>query len=183
MSPVSNGQDLSLLPKLFTYRSCQAITIHGTARWQTRMGSNEIRSYQHDDAVELAENLRVTLGRFVRGIKAQAGTPTTSQSETLSILDRAGPLTVSQLADRRNVKHQSMRLVAGHLESDGLISKMPSPADGRSQLLSITESGRAFLSRAREARTSEIAKLIADRLSKQDKRTLEAAIKVIERLC
>lgn len=161
----------------------RSIRVQGIAGWQNIMGTDEIRSNKHDDALEIAENLRVTLGRFVRGIKTQAGTPTTSQSETLSILDRAGPLSVSQLAERRNVKHQSMRLVAGHLESEGLICKIPSPTDGRSQILSITESGRASLWQAREARTSEIAKLIRDRLSKQDRRTLEAAIKIIERLC
>jgi DNA-binding MarR family transcriptional regulator len=69
------------------------------------------------------------------------------------------------------------------LESEGLISKMPNPADGRSQLLSITENGRAELSHAREARTLQIANLIEERLSEKDRRTLGAAIRVIEQLC
>jgi Transcriptional regulators len=147
------------------------------------MANEEAGSENHPYALALAENLRVTLGRFVRGVKTQVNTPTTSQSETLSLLDREGPLSVAELADRRNVRHQSMRLVAGQLESDGLISRMPNPADGRSQLLFITEHGRAELSRAREARTSRIANLIEERLSEKDRRTLEAAIRVIERLC
>ena len=147
------------------------------------MASEEASSEKDSDALALAENLRVMLGRFVRGVKTQANTPTTSQSETLSLLDRAGPLSVAELADRRNVRHQSMRLVAGQLESEGLISKMPNPADGRSQLLSITEKGKEKLSRAREARTLQIASLIEERLSATDRRTLEAAIGVIERLC
>lgn len=147
------------------------------------MAGQDAGSETHADALALAENLRATLGRFVRGVKTQANTPTTSQSETLSLLDRAGPLSVAELADRRNVRHQSMRLVAGQLESEGLISKMPNPADGRSQLLSITDKGRAQLSRAREARTLQIANVIEERLSDKDRRTLEAAIRVIERLC
>ncbi|KQV30218.1 hypothetical protein ASC97_22125 [Rhizobium sp. Root1203] len=147
------------------------------------MPREEASSGKHTDAVVLAENLRVTLGKFVRGVKTQANTPTTSQSETLSLLDREGPLSVAELAERRNVRHQSMRLVAGQLESDGLVSKMPNPADGRSRLLSITENGRGQLSRAREARTSQIANLIEERLSEKDRRTLEAAIRVIKRLC
>ena len=134
------------------------------------------------DSRVLAENLRVVVGKFVRGIKTQANT-TTSQSETLSLLDRAGPLSVAELADRRNVKHQSMRLVAGQLEAEGLISKMPHPADGRSQLLSINQQGEEVLSRAREARTSQIAKLINERLSAKDRQTLAAAIGIVERLC
>ncbi len=147
------------------------------------MARQEAGAETHTDALALAENLRATLGRFVRGVKTQANTPTTSQSETLSLLDRAGPLSVAELADRRNVRHQSMRLVAGQLESEGLVSKMPNPADGRSQLLTITENGRAQLSRAREARTLQIANVIEERLSDKDRRTLEAAIRVIERLC
>lgn len=138
---------------------------------------------RRNPALALAEDLRATLGRFVRGVKTQANTPTTSQSETLSLLDRAGPLSVAELADRRKVRHQSMRLVAGQLESDGLISKMPNPADGRSQLLSITESGQAELFRAREARTAQIAGLIEERLSDEERQTLQAAIRIIERLC
>ena len=135
------------------------------------------------NALALAEDLRVTLGKFVRGIKTAAKTPTTSQSETLSLLDRSGPLNVAELANLRNVRHQSMRLVAGQLELAGLIGKLPNPADGRSQLLSITEKGRDELSRSREARTSEIAALIETRLSDEDRQTLEAAILVIQRLC
>ena len=147
------------------------------------MASQEAGAETHTDALALAENLRATLGRFVRGVKTQANTPTTSQSETLSLLDRAGPLSVAELACRRNVRHQSMRVVAGQLESEGLVSKMPNPADGRSQLLTITENGRAQLGRAREARTLQIANVIEERLSDKDRRTLEAAIRVIERLC
>lgn len=147
------------------------------------MASEDAGSEGHADALVLAERLRATLGSFVRGVKTQADTPTTAQSDTLSLLDREGPLSVAELADRRNVRHQSMRLVAAQLESQGLVGKMPNPADGRSQLLTITESGRAELSRARRARTGQIAGLIEERLSAEDRRTLEAAIGIIERLC
>lgn len=147
------------------------------------MASEEVCVEEHVPALALAEDLRATLGRFVRSVRTQANTPTTSQSETLSLLDRAGPLTVAELAERRNVRHQSMRLVAGQLETEGLISKMPNPADGRSQLLSITDNGRAELSRAREARTSQIADLIEERLSEEHRRTLATAIRIVERLC
>ena len=146
------------------------------------MASEESGRENHTDALALAEDLRVTLGKFIRGVKTKANTPTTSQSETLSLLDRSGPLSVAELAERRNVRHQSMRLVAGQLESAGLISKMPNPADGRSQLLSITENGRAELLRSRRARTSKIAALIEERLSQEDRRTLEAAIRLLDRL-
>ncbi|KQY13127.1 MarR family transcriptional regulator [Rhizobium sp. Root482] len=135
-----------------------------------------------EDALALAENLRDTIGKFVRGIRSQADTPTTSQSETLSLLDRNGPLSVAQLAGLRHVRHQSMRLVVAQLEMEGLADKLPNPADGRSQLLSLTEKGREALSRSREARTSKIADLIEEKLSDRDRQILRAAIVVIERL-
>lgn len=147
------------------------------------MASEDLGPESHADALALADHLRATLGRFVRGVKTQANTPTTSQSDTLALLDREGPLSVAELADRRNVRHQSMRLVAAQLESEGLVKKTPNPADGRSQLLSITESGQAELFRARQARTAQIADLIEERLSDEDRRMLEAAIRIIERLC
>ncbi|MGF9567177.1 MarR family transcriptional regulator [Neorhizobium sp. BT27B] len=139
-------------------------------------------SSEQGDALALAEKLRQTLGKFVRGIRLQADTPTTSQSETLALLDRNGPLSVAKLAGLRNVRHQSMRLVVGQLEADELVGKVPNPADGRSQLLSITAKGREQLSRSREVRTLKIASLIKERLSDQERETLRAAIAVIERL-
>lgn len=147
------------------------------------MARDEADIKEDIDALVLAEQLRATLGKFVRGIKAEANTPTTSQSETLSLLERVGPLSVAELAECRNVRHQSMRLVVGQLEAEGLINKSPNPADGRSQLLSITGSGQERLSRSRDARTSQIAKVITERLSDEDRRTLIAAILVIGRLC
>jgi len=146
------------------------------------MTSDRASSENRTDALELAEDLRATLGRFVRLVKNEANTPTTSQSETLSLLDRSGPLTVAELANLRNVRHQSMRLVTAQLELDGLVGKLPNPADGRSRLLSITQKGREELSRSRKARTLKIAALIEERLSNQDRQTLQAAILIIERL-
>lgn len=131
----------------------------------------------------IAERLRATLGRFVRSIRAQADTPTTSQSETLLLLEQSGPLSIADMATLRNVRHQSMRLVSAHLEAEGLVSRMPNPTDRRSQLLSITEKGRERLSHSREARTLKIASLIEERLTDEEKRALEAAIRIIDRLC
>lgn len=146
------------------------------------MAGDENINEDDSAGLQLAENLREIVGTFVRRIRSQADTPTTSQSEALSLLDREGPLSVAELAERRNVKHQSMRLVAAQLEAERLISKAPHPADGRSQLLSITQAGRAELGRARSARTEEIAKAIKERLSDEERRMLGEAIRIIEKL-
>ncbi|MBS1184325.1 MAG: hypothetical protein H6Q99_4205 [Proteobacteria bacterium] len=134
------------------------------------------------DALELGEDLRRVVGQFVRGVRLKADTPTSSQSETLALLDREGALSVASLAARRHVRHQSMRLVVDQLEAKGLVVRMENPADGRSQLVCLSEPGRLALSRSREARSLEIAALIDERLSDEDRRVVRAAIAVIERL-
>ena len=146
------------------------------------MAQNKAHSEDNADTLALAENLRVTIGTFVRRVKSEADTPTTTQSETLSLLDRNGPLSVAELANRRSVRHQSMRLVAAQLERDGLVGKLPNPSDGRSRLLSITDKGRETLSGDRAARTSKIAALLGERLSDRDRRVLREAILIINAL-
>lgn len=147
------------------------------------MSTDEAVSGKDTTTLLLAENLRNALGRFVRSVRTQADTPTTSQSETLSLLEKSGPMSIADLASQRSVRHQSMRLVTTQLEAEDLVCKVMNPADRRSQLLSITEKGREQLALSREARTSKIAELIDDRLSDAERRTLEAAILVIQKLC
>ncbi|WP_109366527.1 MarR family transcriptional regulator [Ochrobactrum soli] len=147
------------------------------------MKNNEVALGQEATSQILAERLRATLSRFVRNVRSQADTPTTSQSEALLLLEQSGPLSIADLATRRNVRHQSMRLVSSQLEAEGLVRRMPNPADRRSQLLSLTEKGRESLSRSREARTLKIATLIDERLTDEERRVLEVAIHIIDRLC
>lgn len=64
-----------------------------------------------------------------------------------------------------------------------MVSRVPNSADRRGQLLSITEKGRESMSLSRQARTSEIATLIEERLSEEERRVLAAAIQIIDRLC
>jgi DNA-binding MarR family transcriptional regulator len=134
------------------------------------------------EALALGEELRRVVGTFVRSVRRQAGTPTSSQSETLGLIDRDGPTSIVHLAAERKVKHQSMRLVVDQLEVSGLITRLPNPEDGRSQLIALSEEGRAALAQSRAARRREIASLIDARLSHADRQVLRAAIAVIERL-
>ena len=134
------------------------------------------------EALALGEELRRVVGTFVRSIRREADTPTSSQSETLALIDRQGPMSVASLAAERKVKHQSMRLVVGQLEEGGLVTRLPDPQDGRSQLIALSDAGRAALARSREARQREIASLIDERLTDADRQALRAAIALIEKL-
>ncbi|WP_092183213.1 MarR family transcriptional regulator [Devosia sp. YR412] len=146
------------------------------------MASNKDNSPEALETVQLAEDLRRVTGKFVRAIRSQAQSPTTAQSETLGLLGRNGLMTVADLAERRDVRHQSMRVTIAQLEAAQLVAKTPNPADGRSALLAITDKGRQALVRSREARALQIAGLIEDRLSATERATLRAAIAVLDRL-
>jgi DNA-binding MarR family transcriptional regulator len=134
------------------------------------------------DDLALAERLRRAIGDFVRVVRAQADTPTTARLETLDLLDRAGALTTAALAQRRHVKHQSMRLVIEQLERDGLVEKTADPQDRRGQLIVLRLEGRAALAQDRQARALWIATALRDHIGSEGRRDLERAIGLLERL-
>lgn len=146
------------------------------------MPNDQSRDKSDQDSLLLAERLRIVIGKLVRSVRSSAQTPTTAQSETLGLLDRGGPLSVAELASRRSVRHQSMRLVVGQLIEGGLVEKLQNPADGRSQLIALTQQGRQAQFLSRRARADAIGQLIQDRLSAEERQTLQAAITILERL-
>ena len=134
------------------------------------------------DVTALAEEVRGAVSRLVRTVRQETGTPRTARSDTLELLERTGPANIATLAQQRNVKHQSMRLVTAQLEADGLIRRGPDGNDGRSVLFSITAKGRKWLRDGRTARTDSIAERIAGRLSPAERAVLADAIPLLARL-
>lgn len=134
------------------------------------------------DVADLAEDLRSAVSAFVRTVRYDTDTPRSAGADTLELLDRDGPANIAALAQIRNVKHQSMRLVTAQLEEEGLVERTPDPRDGRSVLFAVTPRGRDRLRDARAARAAHIADLIAARLSADECAELRAAIRLIGRL-
>ena len=134
------------------------------------------------DVADLAEDLRSAVSAFVRSVRYDTDTPRSAGSDTLELLDRGGPANIAALAQVRNVKHQSMRLVTAQLEEEGLVERTPDPQDGRSVLFAVTARGREQLRTARAARSAHIADLIAARLAPGERAELRAAIRLVARL-
>ena len=65
-----------------------------------------------------------------------------TQFLTLTALNQLGSVAVNALAERLDIERTAMGKMAGFLERDGLISIRPSPTDGRSRLIELTEKGR-----------------------------------------
>lgn len=126
--------------------------------------------------------LRDSVGRFVRAIRNHSGTATTAESEVLAFLQRAGAASVAVLAEARGVKHQSMRQVVARLAALDLLALQPDPADGRSQLVSLTRTGRASVKQDQAARSAYLAQAMAVRLSAPELALLSEATALLDRL-
>jgi DNA-binding MarR family transcriptional regulator len=59
----------------------------------------------------------------------------------LAVLNGMKSAAVNELADRLDVESSAMGKMAGFLERDGLVAIHPSPTDGRSRVVSLTEAG------------------------------------------
>jgi DNA-binding MarR family transcriptional regulator len=65
-----------------------------------------------------------------------------TQFLTLSALNEVGSAAINELAERLDIERTAMGKMIGFLERDGLIRLRPSPTDGRSRLIELTEKGR-----------------------------------------
>ncbi|MFC0400676.1 MarR family winged helix-turn-helix transcriptional regulator [Paraburkholderia rhizosphaerae] len=71
-----------------------------------------------------------------------------TQFLTLAALREAGSAAVNALAERLDIERTAMGKMVGFLERDGFVTIRPSPADGRSRLIELTEEGRRLHERA-----------------------------------
>jgi DNA-binding MarR family transcriptional regulator len=71
-----------------------------------------------------------------------------TQFLTLAALNELGSAAVSALAERLDIERTAMGKMAEFLERDGLVRIKPSPTDGRSRLIELTEKGNRLLRKA-----------------------------------
>jgi DNA-binding MarR family transcriptional regulator len=71
-----------------------------------------------------------------------------TQFLTLAALNELGNATVGALAERLDIERTAMGKMAEFLERDGLVTIKPSPTDGRSRLIELTEEGRRLHKKA-----------------------------------
>jgi DNA-binding MarR family transcriptional regulator len=64
-----------------------------------------------------------------------------TQFLTLAALNQLGSAAVSALAERLDIERTAMGKMVEFLQRDGLVTTKPSPADGRSRLVELTEKG------------------------------------------
>ncbi|MDX6688865.1 MAG: hypothetical protein QOG15_322 [Solirubrobacteraceae bacterium] len=134
-----------------------------------------------EDPALLASELRVVLGQLVRRLRTQLRFPL-AQATVLGRLDRHGPMGVSDLAAAERVRPQSMAQTVADLESAGMVTRWPDPADGRRQLVELTADGLATLLAERRDREGWLARAIAEDLDTADQATLRRSVELLRRL-
>ncbi|BET51470.1 helix-turn-helix domain-containing protein [Kitasatospora aureofaciens] len=133
------------------------------------------------DENQLAEELRLTIGRLVRTVRTADRMPP-GESAVLGYLDRGGPLTTADIAHQRGVSHQSAAKAVKELLTQGLVRTEAHPSDGRKLLLHLTPAGSGRLAEERRRRADWLGTAIDDVLSSDERKTLEAALPLLSRL-
>ena len=131
---------------------------------------------------ELAPRLRLAITRTARRLRQEAGSELgPSQSAALATIERHGPLSPSELAERERIKRPTATRILGHLEDAGLVARVRDPGDGRCSILSITREGTALLRRLRARKTAYLAQHLSE-LPPADLAALSRAADVLERV-
>ena len=120
--------------------------------------------------------------RTARRLRQQADpalSPT--QAAALATIERAGPLTPSELAKIEHVQRPTISRVAARLAEAGLIERLPNELDGRGARLSATPEGRRTLRALRSRKTAYLAERL-EGLDAEERAVLARASELLERL-
>lgn len=104
-----------------------------------------------------------------------------SQGSALVQLDRLGPMTTADLARAEAVKPQSIGATLASLEADSLVERRPHPTDGRQVLFALSAAGEDMRRRRQHMKVEWLTRAM-DRLTPEERRTLQAAADLIRRM-
>jgi DNA-binding MarR family transcriptional regulator len=136
------------------------------------------------DLLPLAQQLRLIVERLRRNVRDRRtldDIPRRHES-VLSWLDRKGPLTTADLARWEQIRPQSMGTTVGEMVAGGLVVKASDPTDGRRELVSLTDQGRSALRAIAELRDRDLADLLTQRLSDEERAVVTASLALLERI-
>ncbi len=129
----------------------------------------------------LAHELRETIGRLVRRLRAEPGL-SVGRMAVLGRLDRDGPASISDLAGRERMRPQSMAQTVHDLESAGLVSRRPDPADGRRAFIELTTAGLDQLQTTRARRETWLTEALERELDADERALLHDALALLSRI-
>ena len=129
----------------------------------------------------LAHELRETIGRLVRRLRAEPG-PSAGRMAVLGRLDRDGPSSISDLAAHERMRPQSMAQTVHDLEADRLVSRRPDPTDRRRAIIALTTAGRDLLQTTRAGRETWLTEALERELDAGERTVLHEALVLLRRI-
>jgi DNA-binding MarR family transcriptional regulator len=129
----------------------------------------------------LAHELRETIGRLIRRLRVEPG-PSVGRLAVISRLDRDGPASISDLAGRERMRPQSMAQIVHDLESAGLVSRRPDPADRRRAFIELTTKGLDLLQTTRAGRETWLTEVLERELDADERALVHEALALLSRI-
>ncbi|WP_414442135.1 MarR family winged helix-turn-helix transcriptional regulator [Burkholderia sp. 22PA0106] len=137
-----------------------------------------------DPALDIvAKDLTAAISRVLRRLRTEAN-PTElalSQMGALARLEQSGPMTTADLARAELMKPQSMGVILGSLEQEGLIERRPHPTNRRQILFVLTAAGVAVRTSHRAMKRNWLVGALGQ-LDPADLEALVAAIPIIRQV-
>lgn len=99
----------------------------------------------------------------------------------LSVLVFGGPRTIGSLASIEGVTPPTMTRLVAAMAADGLVERLPDPADRRVVRVQASATGRSLLLAGRDRRVATLATMLKP-LTAKERRRLDAAAATIERM-
>ncbi|MCT2586373.1 MarR family winged helix-turn-helix transcriptional regulator [Actinophytocola gossypii] len=132
---------------------------------------------------EAVARLRRAIGRLARMFNAASASEdlTPTQASVLGLVAHRGPLGLAELTELEGLNPTMVSRVVSKLDGDGLIRRLPDPADQRAVQLEATEPGRQTHQRILAARTETVAKIL-EGLPPEVGDTLRDALPALEAL-
>ncbi|HEY4278778.1 MAG TPA: MarR family transcriptional regulator [Conexibacter sp.] len=130
---------------------------------------------------QLAQELRETLGRVTRRVRADSGPPV-AHLTVLSRLDRDGPASISELAAAERMRPQSMAQSVHDLQAAGFVSRRPDPSDKRRSFVELTDAGRETLRATRLRREGWLSETLDRVLDEHERERLHEALALLARV-
>lgn len=104
-----------------------------------------------------------------------------SAVSALATLERAGPLTPSEVAKHERIQRPTATRILARLAEEGLVTRAADPTDGRCSIVTVTVEGSALLKRLRRRKNAYLARRMRE-LPDADVAALDRAAEVLERL-
>ncbi|MGW4696887.1 MarR family winged helix-turn-helix transcriptional regulator [Kitasatospora cineracea] len=134
------------------------------------------------DPAEVAR-LRLVIARLNRHLMQASDRQefTFAQQSALARIEEHGPVRLGELAAMERVAAPSLTRTVASLVEARLVNRVPDPSDGRSALVELAPEGVELLAHIRRRRSELLARRTAA-LTEPERRTLMAALPVLERL-